>query len=140
MNAHLKHTLERLAAKLVKPKGDWHWPERKPVLYDQEKDVEVIEAVPDEEYGPYGWADIQPPNKFEQRTWNAASSDLLDPHPVSTAVPPEDVIACGASPDIPLCADCIDAYRNGIEPGETACEARAQRKAAQDDPRGEADR
>jgi hypothetical protein len=28
------------------------------------------------------------------------------------------------SPSTPtnLCADCVDAYRNGIEPGESACE------------------
>lgn len=37
---------------------------------------------------------------------------------------PDDVIAAGAPTDIKLCDDCIDAYRNGIEPGESACEAR----------------
>lgn len=43
-----------------------------------------------------------------------------------TAAVPADVVACGASPDVPLCEDCVDAYRDGIEPGETACEARAR--------------
>ena len=39
---------------------------------------------------------------------------------------PPDVIACGGPTDIELCEACIDAYRNGIEPGESACEARAR--------------
>ena len=38
---------------------------------------------------------------------------------------PDDVIACGASPDVDYCDACIDAYRNGIEPGESACDQRA---------------
>ena len=38
--------------------------------------------------------------------------------------PPEDVIAAGAQPHVPLCASCTDAYRNGIEPGESACDVR----------------
>lgn len=37
---------------------------------------------------------------------------------------PTDVIAGGASETVKLCDDCIDAYRNGIEPGGSACEAR----------------
>lgn len=37
---------------------------------------------------------------------------------------PPDVIAAGAPEDIELCDFCIDAYRNGIEPGESACEDR----------------
>lgn len=49
------------------------------------------------------------------------------PHPTNPVeLPPADVVACGADPGVPLCPACIDAYRNGIEPGETACEARAK--------------
>lgn len=54
---------------------------------------------------------------------------------VVTIAPPADVIACGARPDVPLCADCIDAYRNGIEPGGSACDDRHDR---QTDPSGPA--
>lgn len=39
---------------------------------------------------------------------------------------PPDVIACGAPSSIRLCALCIEAYRHGIAPGESACEARAR--------------
>jgi hypothetical protein len=39
---------------------------------------------------------------------------------------PPDVIACGAPTNVKLCDACIDAYRNGIEPGESACEDRAR--------------
>lgn len=38
---------------------------------------------------------------------------------------PEDVLACGANADVDYCDECIDAYRNGIEPGESACDRRA---------------
>ena len=39
---------------------------------------------------------------------------------------PPDVIAAGGPAHIKLCEACIDAYRNGIEPGGSACEARAR--------------
>lgn len=39
---------------------------------------------------------------------------------------PPDVAGEMPDPKVILCDDCIDAYRNGIEPGETACEARAR--------------
>jgi hypothetical protein len=43
---------------------------------------------------------------------------------------PEDVKVCMPDPTVKLCAACIDAYRNGIEPGETACEDRARDERA----------
>lgn len=39
---------------------------------------------------------------------------------------PNDVKVDMPDPGVKLCDDCIDAYRNGIEPGETACECRAR--------------
>ena len=39
---------------------------------------------------------------------------------------PPNVIAAGGPAHIKLCEACIDAYRNGIEPGGSACEARAR--------------
>lgn len=41
-------------------------------------------------------------------------------------LPPADVVACGAHPKAPLCGGCIEAYRNGIEPRETACDEDAR--------------
>lgn len=43
-----------------------------------------------------------------------------------THLAPADVRSEMPDPTIELCDDCIDAYRNGIEPGETACECRAR--------------
>ena len=39
---------------------------------------------------------------------------------------PPEVIAAGGSAYSKLWEVCIDAYRNGIEPGSSACEARAR--------------
>lgn len=49
----------------------------------------------------------------------------LRPHD-DTCLPPADVVACGADPSVRLCRACIDAYRHGIEPGQTACDERAR--------------
>lgn len=49
----------------------------------------------------------------------------LRPHD-DTCLPPADVVACGANPNVRLCRACIDAYRHGIEPGQTACDERAR--------------
>jgi hypothetical protein len=50
---------------------------------------------------------------------------MLAAHDPPVSVAPDDVKRDMPDPSILLCADCIDAYRNGIEPGGTACEARA---------------
>jgi hypothetical protein len=50
---------------------------------------------------------------------------MLTPHDPPVSVAPDDVGRDMPDPSVLLCADCIDAYRNGIEPGGTACEARA---------------
>lgn len=50
---------------------------------------------------------------------------MLTAHDPPVSVAPDDVKRDMPDPSILLCADCIDAYRNGIEPGGTACEARA---------------
>lgn len=48
------------------------------------------------------------------------------PEQVSPTEPaPSDVQLDMPDPTVPLCPSCVDAYRNGIEPGETACESRA---------------
>ena len=47
-----------------------------------------------------------------------------DMQPPPTNEAPNDVKRDMPDPTIKLCADCVDAYRNGIEPGETACEER----------------
>lgn len=43
-----------------------------------------------------------------------------------TPINPPDVASQMPDQAVELCEDCIDAYRNGIEPGETACECRAR--------------
>ena len=48
------------------------------------------------------------------------------PTPPLTFEAPTDVKADMPDPSVKLCVDCIAAYRDGIEPGETACEARAR--------------
>lgn len=58
----------------------------------------------------------------------------MDEWELVTALPPEDVVACGADPAVPLCEHCVDAYRNGIEPGQTACEIRAREGAVSMNP------
>lgn len=35
---------------------------------------------------------------------------------------PPDVVGEMPDPTVELCGACVDAYRNGIEPGGTACE------------------
>lgn len=57
--------------------------------------------------------------------WLRATDAVPDEQP-----PPPDVVACGADPDKLYCGACIDAYRNGIEPGGTACDARAHGQVA----------
>jgi hypothetical protein len=39
---------------------------------------------------------------------------------------PDDIVAAGANPDVRYCPSCVDAYRNGIEPGESACDERKE--------------
>lgn len=53
-----------------------------------------------------------------------ASNVVVD---LSAHEPPADVKRLMPDPTIPLCPACVDAYRNGIEPGGTACEERGHR-------------
>jgi hypothetical protein len=46
--------------------------------------------------------------------------------PADVAPTPPDVAQEMPDPNVPLCGHCVEAYRNGIEPGETACECRAR--------------